>query len=232
MSPFLTDCLVGLYMIQCTAMGTRSNAEWLADLASESPIRETALGDLRAIVVTHLPYALSGWLSPRDPQFDALAEDVVQETLLKVMAHLNSFEGRSQFTTWVQKIAVRVALTELRHRRWKDVSLESLMTPEGEQAMPASAPPARSTDPARAVMQTEMMAMLERIMAEELTEKQRTAMMAARVREMPIEEVAQQMGMERNALYKLLHDARLRLKKRMAREGLSPEEVLAAFESG
>lgn len=212
-------------------MGTRSNAEWLADLSIESSARETALADLRAIVATHLPYALSGWLSPGDPQFDALAEDVVQETLLKVMAHLGSFEGRSQFTTWAQKIAVRVALTELRHRRWKDVSLDSMMTAEGEPAMPMAAP-ARATDPARAVMQSEMMAMLERIMAEEMTEKQRMAMMAVRVQGMPIEEVARQMGMERNALYKLLHDARLRLKKRMAREGLKPEEVLAAFESG
>jgi RNA polymerase sigma-70 factor (ECF subfamily) len=56
--------------------------------------------------------------------------------------------------------------------------------------------------------------------------------MAVRIQRMPIEEVARQMGMERNALYKLLHDARLRLKKRMEREGLKPEEVLAAFESG
>ncbi|MGE5264379.1 MAG: RNA polymerase sigma factor [Acidobacteriota bacterium] len=212
-------------------MGTRSNAEWLTDLSAASSAREAALADLRAIVATHLPYALSGWLSPGDRQFDALAEDVVQETLLKVMAHLGSFEGRSQFTTWVQKIAVRVALTELRHRRWKDVSLDSMMTAEGEPAMPTAAP-ARATDPARAVMQSEMMAMLERIMAEEMTEKQRMAMMAVRVQGMPIEEVARQMGMERNALYKLLHDARRRLKKRMEREGLKPEEVLAAFESG
>lgn len=229
---FLTGCPVGLDVIQCPAMRTRSNAEWLADLSAASSLREAALGDLRAIVATHLPYALSGWLSPRDPQFDALAEDVAQETLLKVMAHLNSFEGRSQFTTWVQKIAVRVALTELRHRRWKEVSLESLMTAEGEEAMPALATSNRAPDPARAVEQSEMMSMLERLMAEEMTEKQRMAMMAVRVHGMPIEEVARQMGMERNALYKLLHDARLRLKKRMAREGLEPEDVLAAFESG
>jgi hypothetical protein len=36
--------------------------------------------------------------------------------------------------------------------------------------------------------------------------------------------------MKRNALYKLMHDARLKLKKRLADEGLEPEEVLAAFE--
>ena len=46
---------------------------------------------------------------------------------------------------------------------------------------------------------------------------------------MPLEEVARRMGTNRNALYKLLHDARQRLKKRMMAEGLSPQEVLAAF---
>jgi RNA polymerase sigma-70 factor (ECF subfamily) len=38
------------------------------------------------------------------------------------------------------------------------------------------------------------------------------------------------MGSNRNALYKLMHDARQRLQKRLAEEGLSSQEVLAAFE--
>jgi RNA polymerase sigma-70 factor (ECF subfamily) len=42
-------------------------------------------------------------------------------------------------------------------------------------------------------------------------------------------EVARKMGTNRNALYKLLHDARQRLKSRMEAEGLSAEDVLAAF---
>ncbi len=218
-------------MIKYIPMKTRTNAEWLADLRADEKTRETALIDLRAVIAAGLPYALANWLAPNEPQFDALAEDVTQETLLKVLAHLDSFEGRSQFTTWVQKIAVRVALTELRHRRWKDVSLDSLMTDEGEEQTPL-AQSNTASDPARAAQQSEMMAMLERLMAEEMTEKQRAAMIAVRVNGMPIEEVARQMGMERNALYKLLHDARLRLKKRMEREGLTSEEVLAAFESG
>ena len=47
---------------------------------------------------------------------------------------------------------------------------------------------------------------------------------------MPLEEVARHMGTNRNALYKLLHDARLRLKHALAAQGLSPEDVFAAFE--
>lgn len=211
-------------------MKTRTNVEWVNELRDAGKIRESALADLRAVIAASLPYALSGWLSPSDPQFDALVQDVAQETLLKVIAHLDSFEGRSQFTTWAQKIAVRVALTELRRRRWKDVSLDSMMTAEGEEAMPLAQTNA-APDPARAAEQSEIMAMIQRMIAEELTDKQRAAMVAVRVNEMPIEEVARQMGMERNALYKLLHDGRLRLKKRMEREGLTPEEVLAVFES-
>ena len=37
------------------------------------------------------------------------------------------------------------------------------------------------------------------------------------------------MGTNRNALYKLLHDARQRLRRKMEEEGLSPQDVLAAF---
>jgi RNA polymerase sigma-70 factor (ECF subfamily) len=209
-------------------MKTRANAEWLIDLRADAKTRDATLADLRAVIVSGLPYALSSWLKPNDAQFDALAEDVTQETLLKVIKHLDSFEGRSQFTTWVQKIAVRVALTELRRRRWKDVSLDSMTTIAGEETLPTVQSNA-APDPARAAEQSEMMAMVQRMIAEELTEKQRMAIVAARINGIPIEEVARQMGMERNALYKLLHDARVRLKKRMEREGLTPEQVLSAF---
>jgi RNA polymerase sigma-70 factor (ECF subfamily) len=58
------------------------------------------------------------------------------------------------------------------------------------------------------------------------------AMIASQIHEMPLDVVAQRMDMNRNALYKLIHDARLRLKKRMVEEGLEPEDVLASFESG
>jgi RNA polymerase sigma-70 factor (ECF subfamily) len=86
--------------------------------------------------------------------------------------------------------------------------------------------------PELAAEQADMMNRIERIILEELTEKQRMAMIASQIHEMPLDVVAQRMDMNRNALYKLIHDARLRLKKRMVEEGLEPEDVLASFESG
>jgi RNA polymerase sigma-70 factor (ECF subfamily) len=126
---------------------------------------------------------------------------------------------------------VRVALTELRRKRWKDISLEELTeTENGEINLLFLAD--TGVGPEMATEQADMMSHLRRIILEELTDKQRTAIVAAQINGMPIEEVARRMEMTRNALYKLIHDARLRLKKRMAEEGLSPEDVLQAFEMG
>jgi RNA polymerase sigma-70 factor (ECF subfamily) len=55
---------------------------------------------------------------------------------------------------------------------------------------------------------------------------------AVLLEEMPISEVARRMGTNQNALYKLLHDARRKLKRRMEAMGLSPKEVLAVFDEG
>ncbi len=210
-------------------MTKRTNEQWLSDLRAGGSQRETALVDLRADILYGLPYALAGWLSPDDPHFLALAEEVAQETLMRALDHLDSFEGRSQFTTWVHKIAVRVALTELRRRHWKDVSLDSLLErEEGERSPRAMAD--RTPEPEIAAEQADLLAHLQRMMTEELTAKQLRAMMAVGVQGMPLEEAARRMGMKRNALYKLLHDARLRLKRRLAREGLSAAELLTVFE--
>ena len=69
-------------------MSERTNEEWLDHLRSPGPQQEAALADLRDIVVGGLPYALSKWLSSSDPQFEALSQEVAQETLLRVLDKL------------------------------------------------------------------------------------------------------------------------------------------------
>lgn len=210
-------------------MNKRTNEQWLADLKSKGPARETALADLRAIILEGLLHALGKWLSPAEPQFESLAEEAAQETLLRVLAHINAFEGRSYFTTWAHKIAVRAALTELRRRRWQDVSLESLLERDGGEVTPSLMADA-APGPEQATGQADLLARVQRMMEEELTDKQMRAMQAVVLRGMPMAEAARRMNMERNALYKLLHDARLRLRRRLRREGVTVGELLADFE--
>ena len=212
-------------------MKERSNEQWLQDLSTSGPSQEDALADLRQVIMMGLPFALSGWLTRDDPRFEALAEEAAQETLLRVLNHLQTFEGRSKFTTWVQKIAVRVALTELRRKRWQNYSLEEMVENEGGMTQDKWLADL-SANPERMVEGKDMMVRLKRVMMEELTEKQRQAMTAIVIKGVPLEEVARRMGTNRNALYKLMHDARLNLKRRLAQEGLTPEDLLATFESG
>jgi RNA polymerase sigma-70 factor (ECF subfamily) len=192
-------------------------------------MREAALADLRKIVIAGLPYALSKWLDQTDPRFASLAEEVAQETILRVTARLDTFEGRSQFTTWVHTIAVRVALTELRRAKWQEVSLDEMLEGKESGDEPRDMPD-QSPGVEKSIEKKEMMAMLMEVMEKELTKKQRMALMAVAVQGMPLEEVARRMGTERNALYKLLHDARLKLKRHLEKLGMSPGEILATFE--
>jgi RNA polymerase sigma-70 factor (ECF subfamily) len=210
-------------------MATRTNEAWLSDLRAEGELKAAAIKDLRAVIQKGLPYALSRWLSPSVPQFSALVDEVTQETLLRVLDQMDTFEGRSQFTTWVHKIAIRIALTELRRKRWRDTSLDELT--ENEDIPP----PQRlledpQASPENLAERSDMLAHVRRVIDEELTDRQRKALTMLAIQDVSMEDAARKLRTNRNALYKLLHDARLRLKMRLAMEDISPHDVMSLFE--
>lgn len=63
-------------------------------------------------------------------------------------------------------------------------------------------------------------------MEEELTDKQQKVIQHLMIDQIPMTVVAEMMGSNRNAIYKLVHDARLKLKNRLEIEGMDPEEIL------
>ncbi len=204
-------------------MSKRTNQEWLAALRGLE--RDEALADLRALLVRGLSYALSD----HPDVHEADLEDFAQEAILRILAGLDSFRGESQFTTWAQKVAVHVAFTELRRRRWRDVSLEEIIEASASGLIPeAMADP--MAEPEQQVIRRTSLSALRQIIEEELTDRQRQALVAV-LHGMPLEEVAWRMDTNRNALYKLLHDARQRLKRRMLAQGLSSQDMLNAFDS-
>ena len=211
-----------------TSAAERSNAEWLAALAPDAPGRSAAIEELRLTLVAGLRRGLLQGRGMRRREFAEQAEDFAQEAMVRVLAGLDAFRDESRFVTWAHKIALRVALTELRRKRWNDVSLDTLLvSSEGESIPRALADP--SVGPEGAARRAASLDRVLRYIREDLTDKQRTAMTAAVLRGMPLEEVARRMSMSRNALYKLLHDARKRLKRRMLQDGITPDDVLAAF---
>ena len=200
-----------------------SNEAWITALRGEA--QSQALDELRAILIRGLRYSLI----PRYSVTEVDLEDFVQDALLKILDGLDSFRGESRFTTWAQKIAVRTALTELRRRRWKDVSLQDLIGGDngGDYTPAFLASPHPS--PEEYATQKSFLELFQRMIDESLTDRQREAIRAVMFGGMPLEEVARRMGTNRNALYKLIHDARLRLKKRLIEEGVTIGDVMNAF---
>jgi RNA polymerase sigma-70 factor (ECF subfamily) len=203
----------------------RTNQEWLEAL--QDPISDEALIDLRNILLRGLRASLSRRVNT---DLDALTEDFAQEALMKILKSLDTFRGESRFTTWAQKIAIHVAFTELRRRRWKDVSLQDFIeTPDGEEYTPAILTDPGAS-PEREATQSDMLELVQELIETELTERQRMAIMAILQGGMPLDEVARKMDTNRNALYKLIHDARRRLAQRLEEKvGLTAQEVLAMF---
>ncbi len=173
-------------------MRERTNEQWLAELRGPNP--GEALADLYKLLVRGLRAAFGGYGGGIEANFG----DFAQEALIKIMGNLNSFRGESRFTTWAQKIAMNIALTELKRRRWHDVSLQELFTRrEGADRGPAET----ELTPEQLAFQNMVLGELRRMIDEELTDRQREAVVAVLLEGMPVSEVARRMGTNQNALY-------------------------------
>jgi RNA polymerase sigma-70 factor, ECF subfamily len=216
-------------------MAERTNDEWLAELRSPPEQQAQALLDLQARLQRGIFYYLSRERSDlanlSSHELTQMAQDMAQDATLRVMENLDSFRGDSQFTTWATRIAVRVAISDLRRARYKDFSLEDISA-EGD-LLPASANPVASEKPPgpeRAAEQTEVLVKVQKALEEVLTDRQYQALMATTIQGVPLEVVAEQMGTNRNALYKLIHDARRKLRTHLETQGLSLDYVLNLFQ--
>ncbi len=199
---------------------TRDNNSWMADLSRDEAERESALCDLRDALFRNLRKALSN-----RPADDSFLEDAVQDSLMRILDRLNQFEGRSQFLTWATAIAIRVAMGELRRSRWKDVSLDELMA--DADFVPERAIDTQSAPDAQAERQA-ILDSMQQVIENQLTDKQRTALLAE-LKGMPQDEIARHLGSNRNAVYKVTHDARKKLKQGLEAAGFTTEDVIATI---
>jgi RNA polymerase sigma-70 factor (ECF subfamily) len=199
----------------------RSNRDWLRELRAGGAAQARALESLRGFLLRALP----GCLKHHGRVPGHLLEDVVQDALIRALEELDHFEGRSLFTTWVTTIAVRAALTELRRRRWRDVELETLTTGAGRAPGPLAD---AGADPEWKAAQLGIVRALHQILESQLSERQRSAIVAE-LRGMPQEEIGRRLGITRNAVYKLGHDARKKLKRGLEASGFDASEIRAAF---
>ncbi|MCR9295226.1 MAG: sigma-70 family RNA polymerase sigma factor [bacterium] len=196
----------------------RVDQQWLDDLRSPDSRRHSAaIEDLRDMLLR----GLSKSLSHQDNVDVAFLEDIVQEATIKILKKLDSYQGRSKFRTWAITIAVRTAISHMRKKQWQDVSLDKL-------ASQAELDPQLAMDRSETAEQQDtkaaLLSALKQVIDQELTPKQWTAI-TAELAGMPLSEVADKLGTSPNSLYKLLHDARKKLRRGLEAAGFTIDDV-------
>ncbi len=215
-------------------MSQRDNDAWIQALRhSDAAIQAQALAELRGRLQRSIYFYLSQDRSDlRDlaaGELMQMAEDLSQDATLRIMQNLHNFRGESQFTTWANKIAIRLAISDLRRARYRDFSLDEL-TADGD-LLPAvtrlGLPP--SPSPERIAERDDVRDKIELALKEALTERQYQALVAVALKGIPMDVLAERMGTNRNALYKLIHDARRKLKAHLESQGISTDYMMNLF---
>lgn len=145
--------------------------------------------------VSRLVYRLLGWQGE--------ADDVVQEVFLSALKNLRRFRGESSLSTWLTRIAINKCRS---HRRRRFLRLK-MFRPAAAGGEPGVSDPAD-----RAGMDRETFDRVRRAV-QDLPARYREAVVLRYLEEMPVEQVAEVLGLTRNVTQVRLHRARLRLRR-------------------
>jgi RNA polymerase sigma-70 factor (ECF subfamily) len=141
------------------------------------------------------------------------AEDIVQQSFQKAFVHLNSFVGRSSFSTWLTRIAINEALMLLRKNRGlREVLIDDLNG--SEETATALEIPDSSPDPEAIYSRREWERMLSSAM-NELPHLTRRAIQLYELDERSSRETARIMGISVSALKGRMFHGRRRLRERL-----------------
>lgn len=211
----------------------RTNEQWLHALNANGEMQETAITDLRDLLLRATLYFFNRNLGDfanmtRDNLLQC-AEDCAQDALIAVLKHLSDFRGDSKFTTWAYKFAINIALMTARREAWKGRSLEELSFLDDKKLFQWTSDKSSGLTPDEAALQAEVSHIIRDVIEQDLTERQRKVLILMVFNEVPMDEVVQQLDTNRNAIYKMLHDARRKLKSTLQTHGFEVEELLALF---
>lgn len=189
---------------------------WLAPLRGTGPAHEQAIRRLHELLLRASNHevrrrARSVGLSGSS-ELDDVAMQATDDALIAILGRLETFQGRSAFTTWAYKFAIHTAGVAVRKLAWRGRDL-----PTSEAALRELV--SMTPDPAEASEQNELLEQLVTSI-QQLTDRQREVLLALCVSGVPIDVLAERLGSTRGAIYKTLHDARKRLRTAVAtREG-------------
>jgi RNA polymerase sigma-70 factor (ECF subfamily) len=196
------------------ALDTASQG-WLDALRASGSERERAVRRLHGLLLRATRFEVAR-RAPASTWPGAEREDLAQQSaddaLVAVLAKLDDYRGASRFTTWAYKFGLVEAAAKTRHRAW--YGREIVLDDENWRLIGDN-----SVGPDREVEMSELLSAVRDAMDEVLTRHQREILVAVTLDDVPIDVLAERLNTTRGALYKTLHDARRKLRRRLSAEG-------------
>ena len=145
------------------------------------------------------------------------AEDLAQESFLRVFRSRSRYEPTAKFSTWLFRIAHNLASNQNRGvSRRREIPLASRSDSHEFRPMEQNLAEKSALMPTRQLDSSELREVV-RSAVQELTERQRTVVLLHKFEEMSYEEIGEIMGLGTVAVKSLLSRARSHLKESLAR---------------
>ncbi len=191
---------------------------WLDELRATGPAHDDAVARLHELLLRAARFEISrrrrALAHLRGGDHDDLAQQAADDALVAILAKLSQFRGESRFTTWAYKFALYEAAVKLRRRSWQYRELP--LEPDSWPQLVCNAP-----SPDEHAVESELLAALQTAIGEDLSVHQREVLVAVTLNGVPIDVLAERLNTTRGALYKTLHDARRKLRRRLAADGFA-----------
>jgi len=145
------------------------------------------------------------------------AEDLAQETFVKVFNHIGSFNPKYKFSSWIFKIASNLTIDAIRKKDLETVSLDGSRNASTQDEIDATRITVESRDenPEEFLEAKELGQEIERAIGE-LRPEYRTAILLRHVEGRPYEEIAEIMGIPLGTVKTYIHRARGELRETLA----------------
>ncbi|MGH2343887.1 MAG: RNA polymerase sigma factor [Chloroflexota bacterium] len=198
-------------------------------LRSVGPEREAASEELRELLVRAALAYLVRQQYPVEAfgadTYASIAEDYAQESFIIILRQLDGFRGECRFTTWAYRIVINLIADEMRRRCWRRRPL-----PEDDGIDVHQRASGREDDVAAIADRRALWRIMDTIIQQELTSRQRAALIGRIFEDKPLIVLADELGTNKDNVYKLLHDARKHLKRALQARGVTAADALGGFE--
>ena len=195
------------------------SAAWLRRLGGGSEERQAAERDLHARLV-RIALAEVRRRAASTPvtgqELDDVAHQAAGDAMLAILAKLGEFRGESRFMTWAYRFVILEVSAKLGRHFWRNPPAV-LDAGQWERL-----PDRLGFDPARHAESADLLAAVRRV-DEELTSHQRRVFTAIVVDGVPLDALAAELGVRRNAIYKVIFDARRKIRRALAANGYLEE---------